>query len=60
MQELAQVLQADCCQIELYSNDQIIATVAYEYTTTELSRTNVTHSRPANSLKALQCTVGSG
>ncbi|MGH7999398.1 MAG: GAF domain-containing sensor histidine kinase [Brasilonema sp.] len=33
MQELAQVLQADCCQIELYSNDQTIATVAYEYTT---------------------------
>ncbi|NJR76331.1 MAG: GAF domain-containing sensor histidine kinase, partial [Scytonema sp. CRU_2_7] len=34
MQELAQILQADCCQIELYSDDQTIATVAYEYTTT--------------------------
>ncbi|KAB8330624.1 GAF domain-containing protein [Scytonema tolypothrichoides VB-61278] len=34
MQELAQVLQADCCQIELYSNNQTIATIAYEYTTT--------------------------
>ncbi|MBW4634619.1 MAG: GAF domain-containing sensor histidine kinase [Iphinoe sp. HA4291-MV1] len=34
MQKLAQVLQADCCQIELYSDHQTIVTIAYEYTTT--------------------------
>ncbi|MBW4560394.1 MAG: GAF domain-containing protein [Mojavia pulchra JT2-VF2] len=36
-QELAQLLKADRCQIELYSSDYKLTTIAYEYTNSEPS-----------------------